>query len=72
MKAADVENLVTLGLVAVGGYMLWKVLSGVSSAVSAGASTVYTGAQNFDQNIGLGPVDDAISSLFQPPVMQTN
>lgn len=47
-----------VGLVAV--YVVYRVLKGPATAA-------YQGAQNFDQNVGLGAFDAWVSGLFSPP-----
>lgn len=63
MTARDTEKLVELGLIAVGLYLGYKVLTGVGNAVNSAE----TAGSNFDQNVGLGPFDTWVSSLFDPP-----
>lgn len=46
----------------VGGILIYIVYR----ALKGPAQAAYTGAQSFDQNIGLGPFDAWVSSWFQP------
>jgi hypothetical protein len=62
-KAVDAEKWAELALIGVGLFLAYKVLTGVSSTVAAAAGA----ASNFDQNVGLGPFDAWVSSLFAPP-----
>lgn len=46
-------------------YVLFKMLK-------APAAAAYQGAQNFDQNVGLGGFDEWVSNLFSAPVGAPN
>lgn len=67
MTSKDAEKWVELALIGVGIYVVYKVVTGVGSTISNAASGAETALQNFDQNVGLGPLDAWISSLFSPP-----
>jgi hypothetical protein len=63
MKQKDAEKWVELALIGVAIYVGYKVVSGIGSTLASGVQA----GSNFDQNIGLGPFDSWVSSLFQAP-----
>jgi hypothetical protein len=62
----DAEKWIELALIGVGIYVVYKIVTGVGSTISNAASSAETALQNFDQNVGLGPFDSWVSSLFSP------
>lgn len=60
MKTQDVETFAILAAVGFGLYLMNKAANFVANA----GDTLYTGAQNLDTNVGLGPFDAWVSSLF--------
>jgi hypothetical protein len=67
VNSQEAEGWIEIGLFAVGIYVVYKVVTGITNTVSDAASGAYTAAQNFDQNVGLEPFDTAVSNLFAPP-----
>lgn len=63
----NVTQLVTIGAIGVGIYLVYQVYKSVTTGVGNAVNSAEQAADNFDQNIGLGPFDNFMNSLFAPP-----